>query len=224
MSIYEGGVPQQITMSPFMLTFRHNWPPDARKLDKRCAHRADGAPGSARSRFRRSERLCGQGQDRTVDLPLFRVNRAKRCANLPKRTSLISGTALGGRCSVYANRVRYARSTTKYSEGYIPSDDDAVTLLALSGEAIHLTRLAAPSAAGRARGGLLALMPLTDARPARTHRAGRCKPGPAGTGSRSMRAPPWLPPPSPRGSTGLCQPQAAIAAVHDEAETMDDTA
>jgi hypothetical protein len=44
----------------------------ARKLDKRCARRADGAPGSARRRFHRSERLCGQGQDRTVDLPLFR--------------------------------------------------------------------------------------------------------------------------------------------------------
>ena len=43
-----------------------------RKLDKRCAHRADGAPGSTRRRFRRSETLCGQGQDRTVDLPLFR--------------------------------------------------------------------------------------------------------------------------------------------------------
>jgi len=42
------------------------------KLDKRCAHRADGAPGSVRRRFRRSETLCGQGQDRTVDLPLFR--------------------------------------------------------------------------------------------------------------------------------------------------------
>jgi hypothetical protein len=32
-----------------------------RKLDRRCALRADGAPGSARSHFRRSERLCGQG-------------------------------------------------------------------------------------------------------------------------------------------------------------------
>jgi CheY-like chemotaxis protein len=29
-----------------------------RKLDKRHAHRADGAPGSARWRFRRSETLC----------------------------------------------------------------------------------------------------------------------------------------------------------------------
>ena len=49
-----------------------------RKLDKRCAHRADGAPGSVRRRFRRSETLCGQGQDRTVDLPLFRRSVADR--------------------------------------------------------------------------------------------------------------------------------------------------
>ena len=47
-------------------------PHGARKLDKRCAHRADGAPGSARSSFRRSEMLCGQGQGRTADRPLFR--------------------------------------------------------------------------------------------------------------------------------------------------------
>ena len=37
----------------------------------------------------------------------FQVNRAKRCADLRKRMSLTSGTALGGRCSVaYANRTR----------------------------------------------------------------------------------------------------------------------
>jgi hypothetical protein len=44
----------------------------ARKLARRCAHRADGAPGSIRRRFRRSERICGQGRGRTADLPLFR--------------------------------------------------------------------------------------------------------------------------------------------------------
>src|ERR1700752_2754490 len=30
-----------------------------RKLDKRCAHRTDGAPGSIRCCFRRSEKKCG---------------------------------------------------------------------------------------------------------------------------------------------------------------------
>jgi hypothetical protein len=34
----------------------------------------------------------------------FQVNRAKRCADLRKRTSLTSKTALGGRCKLYANR------------------------------------------------------------------------------------------------------------------------
>jgi len=37
------------------------------------------------------------------------VNRAKRCADLRKRTSLTSGTALGGRCNVHANRVRWRK-------------------------------------------------------------------------------------------------------------------
>jgi hypothetical protein len=46
--------------------------PLKRRVNKRCAHRVDGSPGSERQRFRRSEKLCGQGQDRTVDLPLFR--------------------------------------------------------------------------------------------------------------------------------------------------------
>ena len=34
--------------------------------------RPDSAPGTARWRFRSLETKCGQGQDRTVDLPLFR--------------------------------------------------------------------------------------------------------------------------------------------------------
>src|ERR1700685_4819648 len=40
----------------------------------------------------------------------FQVNRAERCADLRKRTSLISGTALGGRCKIHANRIGYALS------------------------------------------------------------------------------------------------------------------
>jgi hypothetical protein len=45
----------------------------ARKLGKRCALRAVGAPGFRLGRFRSSEVVRGQGQDRTVDLPLFRI-------------------------------------------------------------------------------------------------------------------------------------------------------
>src|SRR3984893_944204 len=56
------------------------------------------------------ERLwSGAGSNRRPSA--FQVNRAKRCADLRKRTSLTSGTALGGRCNVHANRVRYAMST-----------------------------------------------------------------------------------------------------------------
>jgi hypothetical protein len=42
----------------------------------------------------------------------FQVNRAKRCADLRKRTSLTSGTALGGRCTTHASRApeQYAGS------------------------------------------------------------------------------------------------------------------
>ena len=83
---------------------------------KRYAHRADGAPGSARSRFRRSEGLCGQGQDRTVDLPLMRSGQPRQALCRPaKRTSLMSGTALGGRCSIDASRTQYTPSNRQAS-------------------------------------------------------------------------------------------------------------
>jgi hypothetical protein len=39
----------------------------------------------------------------------FQVNHAKRYANLQKRTSPTSETALGGRCTTHANRTRHAR-------------------------------------------------------------------------------------------------------------------
>jgi hypothetical protein len=46
----------------------------------------------------------------------FQVNRAKRCADLRKRTSLTSGTALGGRCSVHASSARCTSSTRQDSD------------------------------------------------------------------------------------------------------------
>jgi hypothetical protein len=49
-----------------------------RKLSKRCALRAAAAPGFRRVRFRWSEGLCGQGQGRTADLPLFRKRYSPR--------------------------------------------------------------------------------------------------------------------------------------------------
>jgi RNA polymerase sigma factor (sigma-70 family) len=118
-----------------------------------------------------------------------------------------------------------------FSEGYTPSDGDAVTVPALSGEAIRLTRWLRhllpdePEVAG-----LLALMLLTDARrPARTAPDGVSL-VPLAEQDRSR----WdrvkinegtalVTAALAQGSTGPYQLQAAIAAVHDEAETMDDT-
>jgi RNA polymerase sigma factor (sigma-70 family) len=118
-----------------------------------------------------------------------------------------------------------------FSEGYTPSDGDAVTVPALSGEAIRLARWLRrllpdePEVAG-----LLALMLLTDARrPARTAADG-VAPVPLAEQDRSR----WdrakidegttlITVTLAQGSAGPYQLQAAIAAVHDEAETMDDT-
>jgi hypothetical protein len=46
----------------------------------------------------------------------FQVNRAKRCADLRKRTLLTSGSALGGRCESYGNRTRYIPSIRQDSD------------------------------------------------------------------------------------------------------------
>jgi RNA polymerase sigma factor (sigma-70 family) len=118
-----------------------------------------------------------------------------------------------------------------FSEGYTPSDGDAVTVPALSDEAIRLTRWLRrllpdePEVAG-----LLALMLLTDARrPARTARDGvSLVPLAEQDRSRWDRAKieegtALITAALAQGSTGSYQLQAAIAAVHDEAETMDDT-
>ncbi len=118
-----------------------------------------------------------------------------------------------------------------FSEGYTPSDGDAVTVPALSGEAIRLTRWLRrllpdePEVAG-----LLALMLLTDARrPARTAPDGvSLVPMAEQDRSRWDRAvidegTALVAAALAQGCTGPYQLQAAIAAVHDEAETMDDT-
>ena len=118
-----------------------------------------------------------------------------------------------------------------FSEGYTPSDGDTVTVTALSDEAIRLNRWLRrllpdePEVAG-----LLALMLLTDARrPARTAEDGVSL-VPLAEQDRSL----WdrakidegtalITATLAQGSTGPYQLQAAVAAVYDEAETMDDT-
>jgi len=118
-----------------------------------------------------------------------------------------------------------------FSEGYTPSDGDAVTAPTLSDEAIRLNRWLRrllpdePEVAG-----LLALMLLTDARrPARTAEDGvSLVPLAEQDRSRWDRAKidegtALITATLAQGSTGPYQLQAAIAAMYDEAETMDDT-
>jgi hypothetical protein len=85
-----------------------------RKLDKRRARRAVGLP---RFRLRtrgppgafllvRGDVWSGAGSNRRPSA--FQVNHAKRCADLQKRTSPPSETALGGRCKIHANRLGHS--------------------------------------------------------------------------------------------------------------------
>src|SRR5579859_5474605 len=69
-----------------------------RKLDERCALRAIDAPGFLLVRFRWSDDLCGQGQDRTVDLPLFRrtlipteLPDQARCSAMASTAAVLTG-------------------------------------------------------------------------------------------------------------------------------------
>ncbi|MBV9793476.1 MAG: sigma-70 family RNA polymerase sigma factor [Actinobacteria bacterium] len=118
-----------------------------------------------------------------------------------------------------------------FSEGYVPSDGDAVTAPALSGEAIRLARWLGRLLPDEPEvTGLLALMLLTDARrPARTAADGvSLVPLAEQDRSRWDRAmidegTALVTAALARGRTGPYQLQAAIAAVHDEAATIDDT-
>jgi predicted RNA polymerase sigma factor len=117
-----------------------------------------------------------------------------------------------------------------FSEGYTTTSGDELTAPALSCEAIRLTRWLYrllpddPEVAG-----LLALMLLTDARrPARTLPDGSLVPLAEQDRSkwdheRIAEGVALITRALPRGQVGPYQVQAAIAAVHDEAEHMDAT-
>jgi hypothetical protein len=68
-----------------------------------------------RVHLRLSDSVGGQGQVNRRP-SAFQVNRAERCADLRKRTSPTSETALGGRCNFHASRVRYAPSIRQDSD------------------------------------------------------------------------------------------------------------
>jgi RNA polymerase sigma factor (sigma-70 family) len=117
-----------------------------------------------------------------------------------------------------------------FNEGYTASDGDELTVPALSAEAIRLTRwLHRLLPQDGEVAGLLALMLLTDARrPARTRPDGSVVPlaeQDRSTWDRARIAEgiALITAVLPRGEVGPYQLQAAIAAVHDEAQTMADT-
>ena len=117
-----------------------------------------------------------------------------------------------------------------FNEGYTATDGDALTVPALSQEAIRLTRWLhrlLPDDGEVA--GLLALMLLTDAR-----RQARTRPDGSLVPLAEQDRQKWdqaqiaegialISAALPRGKVGPYQLQAAIAAVHDEAKTMADT-
>jgi RNA polymerase sigma factor (sigma-70 family) len=117
-----------------------------------------------------------------------------------------------------------------FNEGYTATSGDQLAVPALSQEAIRLTRwLHRLLPADSEVTGLLALMLLTDARrPARTLPDGSLVPlaeQDRGTWDRQLIAEgtALVTASLPVGQPGPYQLQAAIAAVHDEAATMDDT-
>jgi len=117
-----------------------------------------------------------------------------------------------------------------FNEGYTASSGEDLTAPSLSDEAIRLARLLRrllPEDGETA--GLLALMLLTDARrPARTLPDGALVPlaeqdRTRWTSASIAEGVALISQALPRGAVGPYQLQAAIAAVHDEAPTMDDT-
>ncbi|HEY4463116.1 MAG TPA: DUF6596 domain-containing protein [Streptosporangiaceae bacterium] len=117
-----------------------------------------------------------------------------------------------------------------FNEGYTASGGDELTAPALSSEAIRLTRWLHRVLPGDGEvAGLLALMLLTDARrPARTLPDGSLVPlaeqdRDQWDAERIAEGVALITQTLPRGEVGPYQLQAAIAAVHDEAQSMDAT-
>ena len=165
----------------------------------------------------------------------FGVPEATMAQRISRAKQTISGTGFDFSLPAGAERTERLRAVLHvlylvFNEGYTATEGDALTVPALSQEAIRLTRWLhrlLPDDGEVA--GLLALMLLTDARrPARTQPDGSLIP--LAEQDRQM----WdqaqiaegialISAALPRGEVGPYQLQAAIAAVHDEAKTMADT-
>ena len=164
----------------------------------------------------------------------FGVPEATMAQRISRAKQTISGTGFDFSPPSGAERTERLRAVLHvlylvFNEGYTASEGDALTVPALSEEAIRLTRWLHRLLPDDGEvTGLLALMLLTDAR-----RPARCPTGPwyrwpsrtgrSGTRRRSPRGPRSCSAALPRGEVGPYQLQAAIAAVHDEAKTMADT-
>ncbi|NUS12279.1 MAG: sigma-70 family RNA polymerase sigma factor [Streptomyces sp.] len=154
-----------------------------------------------------------------------RISRAKAALRS-------GGTRFGLRPGEAAGRLGPVRHVLYlvFNEGYTASSGESLTAPDLSAEAVRLARLlhrALPEDGETA--GLLALMLLTDARrPARTLPDGALVPLAEQDRTRWVRSSiaegvDLLSRALPRGRVGPYQLKAAIAAVYDEAPTMDDT-
>jgi RNA polymerase sigma factor (sigma-70 family) len=165
----------------------------------------------------------------------FGVPEATMAQRISRAKQTISGAGFDFTLPSEAERTERLRAVLHvlylvFSEGYTASEGDALTVPALSQEAIRLTRWLhrlLPDDGEVA--GLLALMLLTDARrPARSSADGSLVP----LAEQDRRR--WdqamiaegvalISAVLPRGEVGPYQLQAAIAAVHDEAATMAET-
>ena len=165
----------------------------------------------------------------------FGVPEATMAQRISRAKQTIRDNGLDFRLPAAAERTERLRPVLHvlylvFSEGYTASEGDALTVPALSREAIRLTRWLHRLLPGDGEvTGLLALMLLTDARrTARTAPDGSLVP----LAEQDRRL--WdqamiaegvalISAVLPRGDVGPYQLQAAIAAVHDEAATMAET-
>jgi RNA polymerase sigma factor (sigma-70 family) len=165
----------------------------------------------------------------------FGVPEATMAQRISRAKQTISGAGFDFSLPSGAERTERLRAVLHvlylvFNEGYTATTGEALTVPALSQEAIRLTRWLhrlLPDDSEVA--GLLALMLLTDARrPARTLPDGSLVPLAEQDRQKWDQAQiaegiALITAALPRGEVGPYQLQAAIAAVHDEAKTMADT-
>ncbi|MFD0277002.1 RNA polymerase sigma factor [Kitasatospora sp. NPDC127111] len=194
-----------------------------------CCHPALSAP----SRIALTLRAVG-GLSTAQIAAAFLVPEATMAQRISRAKQTVKGLGLGPapEGAERAERLAEVRQVLYlvFNEGYTASGGDGLTAPELATEAIRLTRLLhrlVPEDAETA--GLLALMLLTDARrPARTGPGGELVP----LADQDRRR--WdarlvaegvelISRTLPRGRVGPYQLQAAIAAVHDEAGSTEDT-